>query len=662
MRLVEDDRAPAPSLDDDALPAGWGAWIAAEAAARGCPRDYVAAGLIAAASAWCGNARHVAATATWTEPPHLWLALIGLPSTGKTPALRPMIEASRAIERDAEPAWQADAAEHATLAVGAGAIEKQWRAAVAKATKEGEPLPKRPPGADAPPAPPRPRVLVMDSTTEELQHLLSEQHRGLLYMRDELAGWLGNHDRYGGHGGDRAFFLEAWNGAAYVADRVKYRGQPVRIACAALAILGGMQPDRLREALADPDDGLAARLVYVWPDPVPILPLASEPDAAARVRRDRLTMGARRLYGLAMDGDPGEPAPRILRLDREGLALYDELRQDAMQRARSARGLAGGWHGKTPGRALRLALVYDMLRWAASDGAEPREVSADAVARAGGYLDYLVAMLDRVTARLAIGRAEADAAVIARHILATRAAALNERAVYQQPGWAWLREAERRAAALNGLVEAGWIRAGGAGRQWTAARRLGGVATAPGEGAVNRWRQRLAELHGDGAQPPVALPRAVQDVRMFRMFRMFKTPHPARVLNILNNLNKAQNRPHPRCRLPIRCRRSGARPRQSEPESSSMTGASRGSGPRVSPASIPIVRPPTCCRGGGSVLLMTWAGFSTATLPRLPRPSAGGRSTCLAAIGRGLSRGLISKACAGCSTAIGSTRSRRTLR
>jgi hypothetical protein len=477
MRLVEDDRAVAPILDDDALPAGWGGWIIEEAAARGCPRDYVVAGLIAAASALVGNARHVAATATWREPPHLWLALIGAPSTGKTPALRPIVEAARSVECDTEPAWQAALAEHAILAEGAHAIEEQWRDAVKKATREGQPLPDRPPGADAPPRPPRPRVLAMDATTEELQHLLSEQPRGLLYMRDELAGWLGNHDRYGGHGGDRAFYLEVWNGGAYVADRVKYRGQPVRIARAALAILGGMQPDRLREALHGPDDGLASRLAYVWPDPAPILPLAREPDSAARGRRDRLMTAARRLHGLAMDGDPtGEPAPRLLRLADDALALYDELRQDAIQRARSSRGLAAGWHGKTPGRALRLALVYELLAWAR--GAEPSAVSADAMARAGGYQDYLAAMLDRVTAGLAISRAEADAATISRYILADRPATLNERTLYQRPGWSWLRDRERRSEAFNALAEAGWVRvaaASGQGRprgDWEVSARL----------------------------------------------------------------------------------------------------------------------------------------------------------------------------------------------
>ena len=303
-----------------------------------------------------------------------------------------------------------------------------------------------------------PRLLAMDTTTQELQHLLAGQPRGLLHMRDELAGWLGDHDRYGGHGADRAFYLEAWNGGAYVVDRVKHRGQPVRIERASLAILGGMQPDRLREVLAGPDDGLAARFLWIWPEPVPIVPLNSS-DAGAGARRHRLLSSARWLYALAMDGAPaGTPAPRILALDRDALVLFEELRQEAMLRARTSRGLAAGWHGKTPARALRLALVYEYLGWGHGAGGEPGAVSADAMARAAGYLDYAAAMLDRVTAGLAIGPAEADAAMIARHILATGARALNERALYQLPGWSWLRDRERRAEALRALADAGWIR------------------------------------------------------------------------------------------------------------------------------------------------------------------------------------------------------------
>jgi len=459
MRLVEDDRAPAPPLEDDMLPAGWGAWITDEATARGCPSDYVVGGLITAASALVGNARHVAATATWIEPPHLWLALIGAPSTGKTPALRPIVETMRTIEREAEPAWREACARHVAHVEAGRAIEDDWRRSVREATKQGAAPPDRPPGAaDAPPAPPMPRLLAMDATTEELQHLLAGQPRGLLYMRDELAGWLGNHDRYGGHGADRAFYIEAWNGGAYVADRVKHRGTPVRIERTSLAVLGGMQPDRLREVWRGPDDGLTARIIFIWPEPVPTGPLDSA-DAGAETRRGRLVTTARRLYGLAMGGDPaGEQTPRTLRLDADAMTLFEEVRREAMERARSSRGLASGWHGKTPVRALRLVLVYELLAWAAGSGPEPRAVSADAMARAAGYLDYAAAMLDRVTVGLAISRAEADAAAIARHILATGASALNERMLYQGPGWAWLRDRERRAAALRVLADTGWIR------------------------------------------------------------------------------------------------------------------------------------------------------------------------------------------------------------
>lgn len=483
MRLVNDDRAPPPTLDDDALPAGWESWISAEAEARACPRDYIAAALIGAASAWIGNARRIAATAVWTEPAHLWMALIGAPSAGKTPALRPMIEASRELERDAEPAWREALAQYDRQAEAADAIDKGWRETVrATAANKVTALPDRPAGAQKPSPPPRPRMMAMDTSTEELQRMLAESPRGLLYVRDELAGWLGGFDRYGGAGADRAFYLEAWNGGSYVCDRVKYHGMPVHIEHASLAIIGGIVPDRLREALADADDGLAARLIYIWPDPMPIARLADRGGPEAAHRRVMLMTAARRLHALTMGTDDrGEPAPRALRLDTAARELFEELRCDAMSRARSASGLAAGWHGKNPGRALRLALDYEMLACAARSDTETASVSADSVARAGGYIDYATGMLDRVTAGLAIGPAEGDAAAIARHLLATDATRINERGLYQAPSFTWARDAGRRGAAMRVLEAAGWIRrapmaaAGRPRSDWDVSPRIAGA-------------------------------------------------------------------------------------------------------------------------------------------------------------------------------------------
>ena len=481
VRLVNDDRAPPLALDGDSLPAGWELWISTEAAARACPRDYVAAGLIGAGSGWINNARRIAPTADWNEPAHVWIANIGLPSTGKTPAIEPMTKASGKLERDDEPVWRTALAKYERDAEAASAVEQTWRDEVRKATKakngvqdKGDTkketvLPDRPAAAEAPKKPPRPRVVTMDSSTEELQRLLADNPRGLLHVRDELAGWLGSFDRYGGNGGDRGFYLECWNGGAYVSDRVKFNGVPLRIERTSLAIVGGMVPDRLREALADADDGLPERFIFIWPDPAPIVPLCERGDTDAAQRRNMLDTAATRLHALRMGtDDQGNPTPIALRLDGDAFRLFDQQRQEAMWRARAACGLAAGWHGKNPGRLLRLALVFEYLAWAAcDDGAtEPASVSADAVARAGGYIDYAAAMFERVIAGLAITRAQADAAQIARHLLAIAQAApphsrlkpLNERNLYQTRGFSWARDERRRAEAFAVLRDAGWLR------------------------------------------------------------------------------------------------------------------------------------------------------------------------------------------------------------
>jgi hypothetical protein len=469
IRLVSDDCPPAPMLGDDALPAGWEAWITAEAEARSCPRDYIAAALIGAASGWIGNSRRIAATADWNEPAHLWFALIGGPSTGKTPALRPVIDASRKLEYDAEPAWHDALATYERDAEVANAADKAWREEVCKAAKRRVSPPDRPTAAEEPSKPPRPRVVIMDTSTEELQRLLADNPQGLLHVRDELAGWLGSFDRYGGNGADRGFYLECWNGAPYVCDRVKFNAVPLRIEHASLSIIGGMVPDRLRDALAEADDGLPARLFFIWPEPVPIASLVERGAEDAANRRDLLEKAARRLRALKMGTDNhGNAEPITLRIDHDAFALFDEQRAEAMQRARAAAGLAGGWNGKNPGRLLRLALVFEYLAWAARDdhGPEPASVSADAIVGAGGFIDYAGGMFERVIAGLAIRRAQADAAQIARHILAIAQAApegarpkpLNERRLYQLRGFAWARDANRRAGAFAVLQDAGWLR------------------------------------------------------------------------------------------------------------------------------------------------------------------------------------------------------------
>jgi hypothetical protein len=166
--------------------------------------------------------------------------------------------------------------------------------------------------------------------------------------------------------------------------------------------------------------------------------------------------------------DHGKPAPRAIKLENNASKLFDEQRQEAMRRAQTGSGLVAGWHGKNPGRILRLSLGFEFLTWARREdnAPEPVTVSADAVIRAGGYIDYAAAMLERVVGGLATGRAESDAAQIARHLLkivqdapkGARLKKLNERELYQRSGFNWARDAKRRSAALLVLFDAAWVR------------------------------------------------------------------------------------------------------------------------------------------------------------------------------------------------------------
>jgi hypothetical protein len=412
------------------------------------------------ASGLLGNSTRIAATADWIEQPHFWGAIVSPPSGGKTPSQQPFIEVCRLLEKDAEPEWQAACIDFEKISLQSDAKRKHWESEVKEATQAGQVPPDMPKDAIAPESPAKPRLLICDLTMQEGANLLSRNPRGLILIRDELAAWIGSFDRYSGSGADRGFYLECWDGGRFSVDLVKHAGIPVNVPYASLAILGGLQPDKLREALSGPDDGFGARFGYVWPALVAYAPLVREDDQASERRKDFLLTAARRLRGLGMDQDQqGHPIPRIVRLSDDALTLFEKIRKEAIGKARTMRGLAAGWHGKTPARALRLALTIEYLIWASQPTApEPSEVSATAMAHAGTYLDYLEAMFERVMHGLARNEAEADAAEIMNLIVVKKLETLNERGLYQSLGFAHLRGAERRKAAFAVLEVDNWIK------------------------------------------------------------------------------------------------------------------------------------------------------------------------------------------------------------
>jgi Protein of unknown function (DUF3987) len=112
----------------------------------------------------------------------------------------------------------------------------------------------------------RKRIRVEDATPESMQGILEHNNQGLLLKRDELAGWFGQMEKYGGGGrgasADRGFWLQAFNGGYYVFDRVKRGSGTIKNLSANL--LGGIQVEALRKVVEEGvDDGLLQRLFVI---------------------------------------------------------------------------------------------------------------------------------------------------------------------------------------------------------------------------------------------------------------------------------------------------------------------------------------------------------------------------------------------------------------
>ena len=294
----------------------------------------------------------------WTESGRLWAAVITPPGGRKTPAINTALKPYHKIEER----WQTEDAAKAAAFDAARARAKEMELTPA-------PLSDRPTMR---------RLTATDATMEQLAYVLAGNPRGILLIRDELMGWIGSFDAYHGNGvgKDRTAALELANGGPRQIDRVR-QGGSVRVPNWGASVLGGVQPDRLREAAPKLlTDGLLQRIL-LWNAKTLGRGVDRVPDRAAigayAATLDRL-----------LDIDIGTAQPVTLSADAQVYRLEVEQVAEAMAALPTTATALCDHLGKWPGIFARLLLVIHAIEYASIAGAAPSVFDSLAPEVSGG--------------------------------------------------------------------------------------------------------------------------------------------------------------------------------------------------------------------------------------------------------------------------------------
>lgn len=313
------------------------AFVEQSAATLPVAPDLVALPVLVSLAAAIGNARRIQLKEGWTEPASLYAAIVAETGSMKSPAL----------EAALQPIFAAQ-------------------------------------------VPGKKRTWTSDTTVEQLGVLLEENPRGMLLYRDELTGWVSALNQYKkGKGSDRQFYLSAWSGTSSTVDR---KGtHMIMVPKPFLSVVGAIPPSLLHQLdeRAGGEDGFIQRLLFAFPEPVPVK--WSDTEVSPMVKKAYVDLVDRLLN---MEWQGGLPSPLSLTSAAKTVFgpwvddLYKEIESPALWPP------LRGFYAKLKGYCARLALIH-----ALTNNPEVEQVGEKSIAAAAAQVDYFKAQAAKVARR-----------------------------------------------------------------------------------------------------------------------------------------------------------------------------------------------------------------------------------------------------------------------
>jgi hypothetical protein len=449
VSLLNEANSIAPSFPFGCFGEQWDGFIRDASCSLNVPADYIGSALLASVAGCIGNSLKVEIWAGWTEPYILWLCNVGSPASAKSPAAKPFRNVLEGIEAALNVDYKENLRCYEMEMEEARIAKELWRKE--RMAKDGHKKPM-PDAAKEPPKPTLERIVVDDATVEKVATIISQNPKGALIIKDELAWLLGNFQRRGGN--DRAFYLPAYSAEAHKVDRVKH-DEPIIIPALAISILGGIQPDVLQKCLFEgEDDGFAARFLYAWPKQKTFARPSGRYDIAM------LQSALHRLCAIEFELDIyGAPVAQKVKMDEAGSSRIETFGREMQIESNQCSGLMASTLGKMRGTVSRIALVLQMLDWAiGGDKKPPAILDVCYVDRAIALAsDYYIPMAERCFGHAALAQPLKDAIAIAKWIIRESKTHEAHAADMTQHVAELKRDVARRDKAIEVLIEKAWL-------------------------------------------------------------------------------------------------------------------------------------------------------------------------------------------------------------
>ena len=316
--------------------------------------EYTMASLIAAASTAIGNAVNIRIRGGWVSSPILYMILVGRPGMGKTPPLDFAFRPIRKHDAKAIKQFKTDMEHYNSI------LESQ------KGKKD-----------ERPPLPSKPvlkRTIISDFTPEALIRALNDNPRGVAVYVDEIMGMFNAVNQYS-KGQLIEQLLTAFSGKPLDVSRCSMP-IPIHIERPFINIVGTMQTTRVHE-LVDKgykDNGLLDRIIFVYPSSQEISDWPFDEDSTSSTFEKYSALWEdiiNRICEICFITDENNDCAlqNVLNFSPEAGVCFTNWRNDLIRKVNQIKddGLIDSRVMKTPIIAARLALVFQILRWACGE-------------------------------------------------------------------------------------------------------------------------------------------------------------------------------------------------------------------------------------------------------------------------------------------------------